>query len=259
MGVFSALSTLPNFFRSGRRRKDPFTTSDRIRACRVEQLEARRLMAFDVTPVQIGMVYREQGSGADEVGDRFEITFNGGAPGTQLTQLTINTDKDGQGLSIGDVFFDSAAGGAGAFGSAAFKLVSANGIDDFDVTVSDGGTLLTINFEGFDAGEKFVFTIDVDEQGFIGANAVAEGNEFEGSLLSGKFSAPTFEDATGQAMFFDAYDNNFAGRGLNLPPDDYVPPGTVPDPVYTAGAAFSLRQVPKPIKISGTVFEDVNL
>ena len=259
MGVFSALATLPKLFRGGRRGQDPFTTSDRIRACRVERLEDRRLMAFDVAPLDIGMVYREQGSGTDEVGDKFEITFKGGAPGTQLNQITINTDKLGDGLTIGDVFFDTAPGGQGSFNSDPFKHVSSNGIDDYDVTVSDGGTLLTINFQGFDVGEKFVFTIDVDEAGFIGSNAVAEGNEFEGSVLTGKFSAPTFEDAVGQGMFFDAYDNNFAGKGLDLPPDNYVPPGTVPDPVYTAGAIASLKQVPKPITLSGTVFEDVNL
>lgn len=257
MGVFSALATLPGFLRR-RNRRDPFTTADRLHACRFEQLETRRLMAFDVAAVNIGMVYREQGSGQDEIGDRFEITFNGGAEGTQLTQLTINTDKFGDGLTIGDVFFDTAVGGSGAFGADPFKLVSASGIDHYDVLVNDGATLLTINFEGFDAGEKFVFTIDVDEQGFIGANAVAEGNEFEGSVLGARFTAPTFEDADDSAIFFDAYDGNFAGLGLDLPPDSYVPPGTVPDPVYTAGAAFTFKQTPLPISIAGSVFEDAN-
>lgn len=259
MGVLSALAALPRFWRSDRRPREPFSTAHRIRARRVEQLECRRLMAFDVANLNVGMVYREQGGGEDEVGDYFEISFNGGAPGTQLQQITIDTDKLGNGLSIGDVFFHTGPGGPGVYGYAPFEHVSAEGIDDWEVLVENGGTLLTINFKGFDVGEKFIFTIDVDEMGFIGANAVAEGNEFEGSMLYATLTAPTFKPVTGEAMFYDAYDSKFAGKGLDLPPDSWVPPGTVPDPVYTAGAAFTAIQEPEPITIAGTVFEDFNL
>ena len=103
-----------------------------------------------------------------------------------------------------------------------------------------------LHFTGFDAGEKLIFTIDVDEQGFLGPNAVAEGNEFEGSTMTAKFSAAHYAEATGSDMFVDFYDSKLTGTGLALPPDAYntadayVPPGAVAGPVYTAGAIFPL-------------------
>jgi serine-aspartate repeat-containing protein C/D/E len=221
-----------------------------------EQLEARRLLAADIS---VGAVYFEDSTGEDLAGDMFHITFQGGASGTQLTQFTINTDKLGNGLTIGDSFFDTTAGGAGAFGHAPFQLVSLGGVDSYSVSVADGGTLLVLTFEGFDAGDVFSFSIDVDEQGFIGSNAVAEGNEFEGSTFEAQFTAPHHFNAVGAGMFIDAFNANFAGKGLALPNDDYMPPGAIPQPVLTAGAVDTLAQQPLPSSISGTVYEDHNL
>ncbi|MEX0712160.1 MAG: SdrD B-like domain-containing protein, partial [Pirellulales bacterium] len=99
----------------------------------------------------------------------------------------------------------------------------------------------------------------VDEQGFLGPNAVAEGNEFEGSKFTGTFTAPHFFEATSATIFFDAYDELLAAGGLDLPPDSYQPPAAQPLPVMTAGAFLSVTQVPLPISISGTVFEDRNV
>ncbi|MGW8257581.1 MAG: hypothetical protein ACWGMZ_08860, partial [Thermoguttaceae bacterium] len=233
------------------------------RRCRLEQMESRQLLSIAPTPIHIGSVYFEDADGQDLVGDLFEITFNGGAPGTQLSQVRINTDKAGDGLTIGDTFFDTAAGGEGAFGSSPFTIVSQTGIDSVNVSVSDGGTELVLDFTGFDAGEKFVFTIDVDEVGFLGANAVAEGNEFEGSQLTGIFTAPHYYDTSGMDIFYDAYDPKLTDTGLDLPNDDYdppspyMPPGAEPGPIYTAGAVFPLEQTPLPITISGNVYEDL--
>ena len=220
-------------------------------------MEPRELLSAD--PIRIGAVYFEEATGQDEAGDVFEITFVGGAPGTQLTELIIDTDKLGNGLTIGDCFFDTEPGGIGAFGSSPLLLVDHTGIDSVHATVVDGGTTLSFRFEGFDAGEKLVFTIDVDEQGFLGPNAVAEGNEFEGSRLTATFAADHFFEATGTDMFFDYYDDRLGGSGLDLPPDDYVPPGKEPRPIHTAGAIFDIEQTPLPISIAGTVYEDVDL
>jgi len=220
-------------------------------------MEPRELLSAD--PIRIGAVYFEEATGQDEAGDVFEITFVGGAPGTQLTELIIDTDKLGNGLTIGDCFFDTEPGGIGAFGSSPLLLVDHTGIDSVHATVVDGGTTLSFRFEGFDAGEKLVFTIDVDEQGFLGPNAVAEGNEFEGSRLTATFAADHFFEATGTDMFFDYYDDRLGGSGLDLPPDDYMPPGNEPRSVYTAGAIFAIEQTPLPISIAGTVYEDVDL
>ena len=225
--------------------------------CRFEQLESRQLLSANPI-INLGVVYYENNVGDDSVPDLFEITFNGGAPGTQLTQLVIDTDKDGLGLSIGDCFFDIAPGGLGAYGSQPLSIVNSSGINSVTWTVADGGTRLVFNFVGFDAGEKLIFSIDVDEMGFLGPNSVAEGNEFEGSKLSAVFTAPHYQEAAGGDIFLDYYDSKLVGTGLNLPPDGYVPPGDSSQPDLTAGAIVRLTQTPLPSSIAGTVYEDFN-
>jgi hypothetical protein len=144
--------------------------------------------------------------------------------------------------------------------------------DGFDVTgsldVADGATQLVLTFNGFTAGEKLVFTIDVDEQGNLQPNAVAEGAEFEGATLTTTFTAPYMADITTPAVtFYDAY--SLADTGLeDLLPNDiydnsaaqaYLPENCSPGLVYTAGANGSVQQTPLPITLSGTVFEDLNV
>jgi protocatechuate 3,4-dioxygenase beta subunit len=221
-----------------------------------EALESRRLMAADI---KLGSVYYEEASGFDDAPDRLEFTFNGGAPGTQLTKLTLDMDKNGNGtLDNGETFFDIAPGGRGAFNSVGWVIAGMNGIDTANVQVVDGSMKLEITFTGFDAGEKFVLTLDVDESGFRGDNAVAEGNEFEASRLTGEFTAPHYYTAIGTDEYWDAYDSKLTGSGLNLPPDDYIPPDA-PAPVRTAGAIFAIPQVPLPITLKGTVYDDLQL
>jgi serine-aspartate repeat-containing protein C/D/E len=238
-------------------RKQHQAHASRYRKCRLEQMEPRMLLS--ASPIQLGMVYYEDATGTDESGDTFELTFQGGAPGTELTRLIIDTDKLGDGLTIGDCFFDTEPGGLGAFGYGPFAVVSSEGIDRYQVFVSDGGTKLVLEFTGFHAGDRFLFTIDVDEMGFLGPNAVAEGNEFEGSRLTAYFVAPHYYAAQGEDIFIDAYDAKLDASGLNLPRDDYSPPLPEPEPVRTAGAFLEVTQTPLPVAISGRVFEDLNL
>ena len=231
------------------------------RACYVEALEPRTMLTAD--PIQLGMTYLEPNDGADVAGNTFQLTWSGGAANTQLSQLVINTDKEGNGLGIGDTFFHIAngqgpAGKPGVFGSYPFQIVSQSGIGSVTATVSPDGGLLTLNFSGFDAGEKLIFKIDVDELGFLSANAVAEGSEFEGSKLDATFVAPHYQNGQSGTIFYDAYDPLLAASGLNLPPDSYSPPSTIPQPVYTAGAFLNLTQTALPITIAGTVYDDTN-
>ena len=225
------------------------------RVCRFEQMEPRQLLAADPL-LHLGAVYVEDNNGDDNSPDRIEITFNGGAPGTQLTELVIDTDKDGNGLSIGDCLFDTQAGGLGAYAAQPLVLVSHQGIDSVTWDVADGGTKLVFHFSGFEAGEKLVFSIDVDEMGYSEPNSLAEGNEFEGSKLAGTFTAPHYAVANGSDIFVDYYDAKLVGTGLNLPPDSYVPPGTTPRNDHTAGAVAPILQIPLPSSIAGTVYED---
>ncbi|RMF95918.1 MAG: hypothetical protein D6741_11220, partial [Planctomycetota bacterium] len=252
------MNWLKKLGKSARRRRAKRTSRlARTRQCRFENMEPRCLLS--ASPIHVGLVYYEEASGFDERGDVFELTFSGGAEGTQLRELTIECDKLGDGLTIGDTFFDTEPTGNGAFNAVPLSVVSQSGIDAIAYDVEDGGTTLTFRFEGFESGDRLVFSVDVDEMGFLGPNALAEGNEIEGSQLHATFAAPHYYEATGSDIFIDAFDAKLSQTGLALPNDDYVPPDATPHPVRTAAAVFSLEQQPLPASISGTVFVDPNL
>ena len=96
------------------------------RRCQIEELEPRRLFAVDVAPhVLLGSVYFEEATGDDSQPDIIQVSFTGGAAGTTLNKLTINGDKRQDGLTDGDMFFDTAAGGLGAFQFGGLSIISA--------------------------------------------------------------------------------------------------------------------------------------
>jgi protocatechuate 3,4-dioxygenase beta subunit len=249
VGLLSKVMRFSNPFAAKSRRVRAGAGGRTPRACRFEPMEPRQLLSAD--PIRLGAYYRDAGNDTDVVPNTIELTWLGGAPGTQLTRVVIDTDKTGDGLTIGDTFFDTAAGGKGVFAHHPFQVVDHTGFT-VNATVSDDGTQLILDFTGFDAGEKLVFTIDVDEMGFLKANSVAEGAEFEGSKLTSTFTAPHFQVKTGTDIFLDDYDPKLAGSGLDLPPDSQ-------NPVFTAGAILTLTQTPLPISLAGTVYADGNL
>jgi serine-aspartate repeat-containing protein C/D/E len=235
------------------------------RRCQIEELEPRRLFAVDVAPhVLLGSVYFEEATGDDSKPDIIQVSFTGGAAGTTLNTLTINGDKRLDGLSDGDVFFDTAAGGLGAFQFDGLKIESANGFQVNGVTVVDGGTQIIFDLSGFDAGEKLVFSVDVDEAQYVDgpnvdSNSLVEGEEFQRSHLVGKFSAVGYVDLTLPAQYWDDFDTNFAqaysqtGLSLDLPNDKYTPEHDYTD--RTAGAIAHQAQIPL-ATISGWVYHD---
>jgi serine-aspartate repeat-containing protein C/D/E len=236
---------------------------------RFEALEERRLM--DADPVKIGVTYLEEDSGSDQHGDTFQILFEGGAPGTEVTQLVINGDHGPAGLSVGDMIFDTIKGGLGADEAFNLQVVSSTGIQNVSWQVSDGGMTLTFNFQGFNAGEKLVFSIDVDEvQDFDptetnqqtineGIDPIASGVEFQGSKLTAKFQAPHYHDIQGTSEFRNLYDPQFNGSNLlisqgnagGLPHDDFQGKRD-----RSTGTMLSLQQLPLPVTIAGKVFAD---
>src|SRR4051812_26997493 len=141
----------------------------RSRRCQLEELESRRLMSATTNNprVVLGAVYFEEDSGDDNQPDTIDVTFKGGAPGTTLDSLTVNGDKRLDGLTDGDIFFDTAAGGLGSYQSQPLQIVSHNGFTVMGATVSDGGTLITFHFSGFHAGDKLEFTVDADEAQYV--------------------------------------------------------------------------------------------
>ena len=246
--------------------KAPGKTGSRFHACRIEQMESRQLLS--VSPLHIAGTYFEDSNEIDQssvlqgtstpVADLFQVSFTGGADGSQLAQLRIDTNN---------TFFDIAAGGDGAYGSFPLSILSHDGFDIVSSSVVDGGTALILTFSGFAAGEKLVFTIDVDELGNLQPNAVAEGAEFEGATLTATFSAPHMYDLTTPGfIYYDDFDLTGTGLEDALPNNDYdndaalayVPTTCSAGPVYTAAANGSITQTPLPISLSGTVFHDLN-
>ena len=230
--------------------------------CQFEQVEQRLLLAADI---HFGAVYFEEATGDDSAGDRIEITFEGGAEGTELTQIVLDGDKLADGaVDLGDIFFDIEAGGNGAFNAFGMDIEPPSGFTIDNVTVVDGSSLLVFDLSGFTAGDKLVFSVDVDEMGLFNATALAEGGEFEGTRLTGYFNAEHYQATEGTAIFFDAYDATFdnvaaqTGSTLDLPPDNYMPPHEADRSDRTAGAVLPIEQTPLPITISGSVFEDFN-
>jgi len=227
------------------------------RICRFEPMETRQMLSV-APPINVGVVYYESGGGTDTVGDVFSVSFNGGAAGTQLTQLTINGDKNLNGaFDPAEIFFHTAAGGPGVYGHAAPQVISNSGIGTVDFSVTNGGQQLVLTFSGFEAGDKLVFSIDVDEIGSRLNNAEVEGAEIDSSLFTPVFSAPNYYVATNSDIFEDDFDYKLSGKGLDLPNNNYMPPSSTPEPVLTAGAVLALQQQALPT-ISGHVFEDLN-
>jgi serine-aspartate repeat-containing protein C/D/E len=236
---------------------------------RFESLEDRRLM--DADPLKIGMTYIEQDGGSDLHGDSFEVLFEGGVAGTELTELVVNGDHGPTGLSVGDMIFDTVKGGLGADDAFGLQVISSTGIENVSWQVADGGMQLTLHFQGFHAGDKLVFTIDVDEvqefnpaqtnQQIIneGIDPIASGVEFQGSKLTASFVAPRYFDAQGTSEFRNLYDPLFGGSHLlisqgnasGLPNDDFQGKRD-----RSTGTMLPVVQVPRPGSIAGRVWVD---
>nr|WP_246109755.1 SdrD B-like domain-containing protein [Roseimaritima multifibrata] len=254
-------------------RRNRITAPAIRRSMTAESLEPRILMAAD--PIHVGLVYIEtdylesdSDVGSDSHGDRFILSFTGGAADTELTEIRISTDKDGDGLSVGDPIFDTEVGNRGKKGAHGFKVhkITSDDAVQATATVEDGGQELIIRLEGFHAGDRLEFTIDVDE---ILRNVadiaifnekldvITSGQEFEDSILEATFKAPHYESANADALFLNEFGDPGADFGLNLPPDEGSGVDSHAD--RSAAAVGSVTQTPKPISIAGTVWVDNDL
>ncbi|MGI9471035.1 MAG: MSCRAMM family protein [Rubripirellula sp.] len=240
-----------------------------------ERLEPRRLLAAD--PLHVGIVYLETDYletdldvGSDSRGDRFILSFTGGAPDTELQEVRIRTDKDGDGISVGDPIYDTKVGGRGKRGAHGFEIVRVVTDDghtvNASVAVDDGGQELVLQLSNFRAGDRLEFTIDVDEVLRNSADldvfndrldVITSGQEFQDSILEATFNAPHYETSHADAIFLNDYGDPAQIHGLNLPPDEG--PDIDSRPNRSAAAVGSVVQVPKPVEISGHVWLDNDL
>lgn len=275
MGLLKKLTSL------SRRKADLARKKKTERQCQFEVMEPRIVLSAD--PVIAGVTYFEGDSGQDTEPDHFEVTFAGGSETTGLTQFVINGDQDGNGvLSDGDVFFDVAPGIPGSGGSHEFNFDSAASLgiteqDILNVNVSENGLVLTVELQNFEAGDLFAFTIDVDEVENLNIDEIASGVEFEASQFQATFEDEhfTFVDRSiavdvdldsgftqnqQEGIFYDDYDallaraEEVAGASINLERDNETGRS---DRSTAAVDAFDL--IPRPVTISGTVYEDGNL
>src|SRR5688572_29717623 len=202
-------------------------------------------MAADI---HLGAVYYEDTTdGQDTSPDVIDITWVGGPAGAELKQLTLNMDKNGNGvLDPGETFFDTAGVnfGVGQFGNADLQL-TANGFTILSVSALggsgvpgdwDGATGIVLTFAGYNAGEHLILEVDIDEQGFMNsASALVEGDEFQYSKIAASFEAPHYKPASGESVFLDEYPDAKADV-VGLPRDNYTVPPALPVPLRTAGA-----------------------
>jgi len=241
------------------------TDTPRLRG--FELMEPRQLLS--AAPLYVGAVYIEEDTGSDVSPDTFELTFVGGAAGTQLTRVEIDTDQNVPGLGGGDLIFDTVQGGLGADLAHPFVLVALQTADPqatVRATVEDGGTLLVLELTGFHAGDKLIFTIDVDEVVRFdpaktdiasindGIDPITSGIEFHASRLKATFAAPHYHRAEATAEFFDRYDPRLTGTQLDLPADDHLGKRS-----RTAGAVAQTQQQPLPVSVAGKIYLDSNL
>ena len=249
-----------------------------LRKCYFEVMEQRRVLTAD--PVIAAVTYLEGDEGQDTTPDHFEVTFEGGAETTQLTQFTINGDQDSSGdLSDGDVFFDANSSAPGTGGSHDFIFDAANsqGISESDilsVSVSDNGLILQVELDNFEEGDVLAFTIDVDEVERFRVDRIASGVEFEGSFFDAQFVDQNYDfeardvaldvsltdgfvQPQTEGIFFDEYDQIFAeGESLALNSIDLTLDNEEGNSDRTAGSIDAFNLVPKPVTISGTIYHD---
>ncbi len=251
------------------RSSEPVKATSRITP--PELLETRCLMAADVAPIQVGLVYIEADEGSDISPDRFLLNFKGGAPETELKEFTLDLDKDGDGLTVGDLIFDTEVGGRGKGGAFPFVMKSFNASGaqkNWQANVSDGGTKLVVTLSGFRSGDSLEFTLDVDEVVRMSPDLatfnqkldeLASGQEFEDSILQVKFSAPHFYDVVTNDVTAPRFLNDYVDPyGLNLPSNKELINGKSLEN-RNAGTFTVLQQKPLPIQIGGTVWVDDNL
>ena len=251
-----------------------------LRRCHFEVMEDRRVLSAD--PVVAGITYVEGDLGQDTTPDYFEVTFQGGAETTQLTQFVINGDQDLSGdLSDGDMFFDidSSLPGTGGNHDFAFNAANSVGIVASDIvglTISDDGLKMTLDVKNFEAGDKLAFTIDVDEVERFKVDKIASGVEHEGTFFTATFVDEnyTFDNKDFQVdadladgyvqpqmpgIFFDEYDQLMAkgeeisGGILDLSRDNEFGQAN-----RSSAAVDAYDLVAKPITISGNVYHDEN-
>ncbi len=257
----SLLNTVANWGRllKGPRRRAK-SAAEHLHICRFELMEPRQMLSAN-PQIHFGSVFFDPSPGKDTSANTIQVTFQGGQPNTQLTQLIINGSKNEQSLATGDIVWNT--------NNAPVTVVSSNGFQVLSETATNGGSQIVLTFSGFVAGDELVLSAAADKVTAVNGNNVTtapltKGNDFQGSHLVGTFTAPHYENVSIDTAYVAGYNALFAqndatvGNTLNLPPQNYEPPSNTDQSNQTTGASVLLSQTPLPISIGGTVYDDAN-
>jgi protocatechuate 3,4-dioxygenase beta subunit len=265
---------------------EPHTTSSSLRICRFEEMEERQLMtatpatttaadpvvtpSFTAPPLHVGVVWWDPACGCfgTNTPSDVQISFEGGAAGTQLDQVVIDGSKLDGALQPDDILFD-AVGGGGPGTKSPISIVSDTGFTVDNIVENANSTQLIISLTGFTAGDVLELHVNTDRVLSVNAatgattmNAIVDGADFQGSHFTASFTAPHYQDATLGNSFYNEYDANFAaddeasGTTLSLPSQHWTT--TEDETAWTAGAVQIDQQIALPATISGTVYQDNN-
>ena len=114
--------------------------------CRCRYADPRRPHLFeDSAPYDKPSVLKGTNT---QVADLFEVSFTGGASGTQLTSVTLNLDN---------TFFNTTDNAPGVYGYFPLTIIDHDGFQIASSSVVNGGTQLSLTFSGFQANDKLVF------------------------------------------------------------------------------------------------------
>lgn len=126
--------------------------------------------------------------------DRFEIR-NDASAGQRIQRLTLDLSP-----SAGKLIFDTIEGGTGVEVFQPFRVEPGEAKLKGAPVVQDGSDRLTLDFKRFEPGQRFRFSIDVDDQ--LTASDMGQirvsGREMEGALLTAVFAAR--DGATGSEL-----------------------------------------------------------
>ena len=90
--------------------------------------------------------------------DRFEIIAKGAEP-WQIKSLTFDLSK-----AVGNIIFDPTPSGAGVEAFAPFRETSNSAEVAEQPALADGDQVLTLTFDDFAPGQRYAFTVDIDDQ-----------------------------------------------------------------------------------------------
>ena len=180
-----------------------------------ELLEPRIALAVDFS---WGWILLAPVGGSDANGTTIGFTWSGGAPGARLSRLIIDTDPAGDGPSLGEVFFDTAPGGAGAGDSSPLAITRHDGFEVRAANVADGGSTLELLFAGFDPGERLELRIDLDAWGPLAAQALAQATSLDGAQFEATIEEPGLANITiRDSIHATSFPLSFASAKVSFP------------------------------------------